>query len=62
MTSKLVNCENAILQALNQASETLPTEKSLTRQVTRLKEAWGEYEEVMLKLQPVASQDNVVAY
>ena len=40
----------------------MPTETFLTRQVTHLKEAWDEYEEAMLKLQEVASQDNVDVY
>ena len=59
---KLVSCEKVIRQAIEQASDTSPTEKFLTRQVTHLKEAWDEYKEAMLKLQEVASQDNVEAY
>ena len=59
---KLMSCEKVIRQAIEQASETSPTEKFLTRQVTHLKEAWDEYEEAMLKLQEVASQENVDAY
>ena len=59
---KLVSRENVIRQATEQASVTLPTEKFLTSQVTHLKEAWDEYEEAMLKLQEVASQENQDAY
>ena len=40
--NKLVSCEKVIRQAIDQASDTLPTEKFLTRQVTHLQEAWDE--------------------
>ena len=59
---KLVNCEKVIRQAIEQASETSPLETFLTMQVTHLKEAWNEYEEAMVKLQEVASHDNVEVY
>ena len=59
---KLVSCEKVIRQAIEQASDTSPTEKFLTRQVTHLKEAWDKYEEAMLRLQEVASQENQDAY
>ena len=52
---KLVNCQKAVKQSLDQASDTSPTEKVLTRQVTHVKEAWDEYEEAMLRLQESAA-------
>ena len=59
---KLVSCEKVIRQAIEQASDSSPTEKFLTRQVTHLREAWDEYEEAMLKLNKVGSPENQDAY
>ena len=59
---KLVNCQEAVRQAVDQASDTSPTEKFLTRQVTHLKEAWDEYEKAMLRLQESAAEGNLATY
>ena len=59
---KLVSCEKGIKKAIQQASDTSPTEKSLTRQVTHLREAWNEYEEATLKLVEVVSQEHQDSY
>ena len=59
---KLVNCQKVVKQSLDQAYDTSPTEKVLTRQVTHVKEAWEEYEEAMLRLQESAAEGNLVAY
>ena len=61
-SSKLESCEKVIRQAIKQASDTSPTEKFLTRQVTHLGEAWEEYEEATLKLLEVRSPQNSNAY
>ena len=58
----MVNCQKAVRQAVNQASNTSPTEKFLTRQVTHLKEACYKYEEAMLRLQEAAAEGNLVTY
>ena len=59
---KLVSCHKSVKNSLDQASDTSPTEKVLSRQVTHLKAAWKEYEEGMLKLQEVAADENMASY
>ena len=61
---KLVNCLKAVKLTItvDQGSTTTPSEKLLTRQVTHLKAAWGEYEEAMLRLQESAAPENMASY
>ena len=59
---KLVSCQKSVRNSLDQASDTSPTEKVLTRQVTHLKAAWEEYEEAMLRLQESAAPENLATY
>ena len=59
---KLLSYEKVIRQAIEQASDTSPTEKFLTRQVTHLREAWDEYEKATLRLMKVRSRENNDAY
>ena len=61
-SNKLVSCEKVIRQAIEQASDTSPTEKFLTRQVTHLREAWDEYEEATRRLMEVSSPEHNDAY
>ena len=61
-SNKLVSCEKVIRQGIKQASDTSPTEKFLTRQVTHLREAWDEYEEATLRLMEVRSPENNDTY
>ena len=61
---KLANCQKAVRLTItvDQASNTSPTEKLLTRQVTHLREAWEEYEEAMLRLQESAAEGNLFTH
>lgn len=60
--TKLTTCQKSIRQALDQAMDTSPTEKFLTRQVTHLREAWDEYEEHTLQLMEVRSAEKSQGY
>ena len=62
MSRKLASCEKVIKQAIEQASDTLPRDKFLTRQVTHIREVWEEYEEGTLKLVEVGSQKHQDSY
>ena len=59
---KLGTCGQAIREAIDQASDTSPTEKSLTRLVTHLQEAWDEFETAMLQLMEVGSEEHQESY
>ena len=61
-SNKLVSCKKVNRLAIEQASDTSPTEKFLTRQVTHLGEAWDEYEEARLRLMELMSQEGSNAY